>query len=68
MLVPAFWLVVSLQAQFGVRVPDESRSPMAIRPSSSNSCKLSVGGEAWVGKATVKGGAINVHDLTGAGV
>lgn len=69
MLVPAFLAVVSLHAQFGGPVPDESRAPMSIRPvTAAQNCKLSIGGSAWVGRSTVKGGGIEVRDLSGVGL
>lgn len=68
MLVPAFLAVVSLNAQFGARVPDESRAPMAIRAGTGDHCNLSIKGNAWVGRSTVKGGLIEIRDLTGSGI
>lgn len=68
MLVQATLAVVSLYAQFGATIPDESRSPMAIRPSLQDTCRLGLRGEAWVGKVTVKGGSIEIRDQNGAGI
>ncbi len=49
-------------------MPDESRAPMAIRAQASAKCPVDVSGQAWVGKRTVKGGAIKLRDLTGGGL
>lgn len=52
----------------GVGIPDESRSPMAIRTQIASNCKLAISGEAWVGRQTIKGGSIQVRDLSGSGI
>lgn len=67
MLVPAFLAVVSLQAQLTAPIPNESRSPMSIRPAATDACRLSISGSTRVGKTTVSGGSIEVRDLTGRG-
>lgn len=41
---------------------------MSIRTQITGNCKLSVSGQAWVGTQTMKGGAIQVRDLSGAGI
>lgn len=68
MLFKALLFVLPLSAQFGPHVPDESRSPMSIRPQVTKNCNLAVGGEAWVGRASMKGGSIQVRDLSGTGI
>ncbi len=70
MLIPVFLGVVSLHAQFGGTgaLPDESRSPMAIRSPQKMLCKLDVSGDIWVGKRSIRGGSIRVRDLSGTGI
>lgn len=68
MLVQALLFVLPISGQFGPRVPDESRAPMAIRPPASKNCNLAISGEAHVGRVSVKGGSIEVRDLTGGGI
>jgi hypothetical protein len=41
---------------------------MAIRAQAKPPCPISVGGDAWVGKQSVKGGSIAVKDLSGTGI
>jgi hypothetical protein len=67
--VLVFLSVAASYAQFGGRVPDESRAPMSIRAVQiAENCKLSVSGNAWVGRSTVKGGGIELRDLSGVGL
>ena len=68
MLFPVVFGILTLQAQLGGGIPDESREPMSIRSQAVAKCPIEVSGQAWVGKRTVKGGAIKLRDLTGAGV
>jgi hypothetical protein len=68
MLVQALLFVVPLSAQFGGRVPDETRAPMAIRSPSGKTCELAVSGNARVGRVSVKGGVIEIRDLSGIGI
>ena len=68
MPVVLFLPVVSLYSQLGVGIPDESRSPMAVRTQTTANCKLAISGEAWVGRQTIKGGSIEVRDLSGSGI
>ncbi len=49
-------------------MPDESRAPMAIRPPATKNCNLAIGGAAQVGRVSVKGGSIEVRDLSGSGI
>ncbi len=65
---PILLFAATLAAQFDARVPDESRAPMSIRTQVTGNCKLGVSGQAWVGARTMKGGAIQVRDLSGAGI
>ena len=41
---------------------------MAIRTQTTANCKLAISGEAWVGRQTIKGGSIEVRDLSGSGI
>ena len=68
LLVATILLIPSLDAQFGGAVRDESRAPMALREAPGGTCKISVKGSAWVGPTTVKGGQIQIRDLTGSGI
>ena len=68
MLFPVVYGILTLQAQLGGGIPDESRAPMSIRSQAAAKCPLEVSGQAWVGKRTLKGGAIKLRDLTGSGI
>ena len=68
MFVVPFLPVVFLYSQVGIGIPEESRSPMSIRTQISDNCKLAISGQAWVGRQTIKGGIIQVRDLSGSGI
>lgn len=64
MIVPIFLTLL----QFGPRMVDESRAPMAIRPEAKAACKIAVSGQVWTGQRSMKGGMIDVRDLSGRGI
>ncbi len=64
MIVPIFLTLL----QFGPRMVDETRAPMAIRPEAKAACKVAVSGQVWTGQRSMKGGAIEVRDLSGSGL
>lgn len=64
MIVPIFFTLL----QFGPRMVDETRAPMAIRPEAKAACKIAVSGQVWTGQRSMKGGAIEVRDLSGSGL
>lgn len=68
MFVPVLYGILTFQAQAGGGIMDESRAPMSIRSQAVAKCPVEVSGQAWVGKSTIKGGAIKLRDLTGGGV
>ena len=60
--------ILALFAQQSSSIADESRTPMSIRTQTTGNCKLAINGEAWVGRQTIKGGSIQVRDLSGSGI
>lgn len=68
MLHFAFMRLVSVFLQLGPGLPDESRAPLSIRTQTTSKCKVDVTGSAWVGRQTVKGGTIQVRDLSASGM
>ncbi len=64
MIVPIFLILM----QFGPPLIEERRSPMAIRPEAKPACKVGVSGQLWVGQRSMKGGSVEVKDLSGTGL
>lgn len=68
MLLSVLLPSLTLFSQIGPGIPDESRSPMSIRMNAASKCSVSISGSAWVGRLTIKGGTMEVRDLSGAGI
>lgn len=64
-MVSSSLFLIFLLSQFGPKIPDESRSPMGIRPETKPQCKVAVTGQVWTGKSSMKGGELRIRDLSG---